>query len=173
LKFFKGGFLVLKFFSKNYVLAGAVIVAGTALLPLTAFAQTPIPEIPVEPQYPYPIPDSPRLSVIQGQVTNIQGNIVTVKTPDVPQYCPPGRVCATVITVGSTFVVDISRATFQSPSGTQQSPKPTLNINDAVVVAGQLGISPPVTIPNPNLPPKPFIAQVVSKLVPLTPLAIP
>jgi hypothetical protein len=161
---------MLKFVSKNYaLLTGAVIVAGTALLPNQAFAQTPTPVVDPIP----PIPDSPRLLVIQGRVTNIQGNIVTVKTPDVPPFCPPGRVCPLIIQVGPTFSVDISRATFQSPSGTRQSPKPKLTLNDSVVVAGKLGISPPMVFPSPGIPPKSFIAQVVSKLVPPTPVATP
>lgn len=154
---------MLKFLSKNYsVLAGAVIVAGTNLLPLTAFAQTSTPVVEITP----PIAEAPRLSVIQGKVTKIQGNIVTVKTPDYGPYCPPGQACLAIIYAGPTFKVDISRAIFQSPSGRRQSPRPKLKVNDSVVVAGQLGVAPVVTIPSTSIPPQPFIAQIVSKKVP-------
>lgn len=167
---------MLKFLSKNYLFSGAVIVAGTTLLPLTAFAET-APVSPINEPNP-PSSNSLRLSVIQGKVTSIQGNTVTVKTPDVAPYCPPGRFCPAIIIVGPTFKVNIARATFQSPSGSPQSPKPLLKVNDSVVVVGRADVSTPVVIspqltPNPSAPPKPFTAQIISKIVTSGPIAVP
>jgi hypothetical protein len=171
-KLVNGDFSVLKFFSKSFaVLAG--IVVGAAILPLTAISQFPPPVVSDPPSAFDPTsPDAQGLSVIQGQVKNIQGNIVTVKTPDLPPYCPPNRVCPAIIVVGPTFTVDISRAIFQSASGRRQSSKPKLKLGDFVVVAGRLGPSLPVVLPSPGIPPQSLTAVVVSKAVPV-PVPLP
>lgn len=154
---------MLKLFSKSSaVLAGAVIVAGITVLPLTAISQTspPVVSDPIA-------PDSQKLSVIQGQVETIQGKIITVKTPDLPPYCPPNQVCPAIIVVGPTFTVDISRAIFQSASGSRQRQRPRLKVGDSVVVAGRLVDSLPLVLPSPDVPTQFFAAQVVSKAVPI------
>lgn len=151
-----------KFFSKSSaVLAGAVIVAGAVILPLTAIAQS-VPPVVSDPT----APDNQGLSVIQGKISNIQGNLLTVKTPDLPPYCPPDRVCPAIIVVGPTFTVDISRAIFQSASGRRLRPKPRLAVGDSVVVAGHLVASLPLVLPAPGEPPQFLKAQIVSRAVP-------
>lgn len=159
-----------RFFSKSSaVLAGAVIVAGTFVLPLTTIAQSP-PPLVSDPT----VPDSPGLTVIQGQITNIEGNLLIVKTPDVPPYCPPGRACPAIIVVGPTFTVDIASATFQSASGRRLRSKPRLKVNDSIVVAGRLVASLPVVLPSPGVAPQFLKAEIVSKAIPnLVPVPTP
>ncbi len=143
-----------KFFSKgSSLLAGAIGVAGTAILPLSALSQEIVPIVP----------SPPPLQVIQGKVTNIQGNRITVKTPDVKPVCPPNIPCLLIITVGPTFNVDLSTAVFQSASGSSVLTPPALIVGDSVVVAGRLGVSTPLLIPTPAPPPKLIVAEVVTK----------
>ncbi len=159
---------MLKFFSQgSAVLAGVVVVAGAAVLPLTAISQSTPPLVSDSPSS-----DSPRLLVIQGQVRSLQGNIVTVKTPDLPIYCPPGRVCPAVIVAGPTFNVEVSRASFQSASGSRLTPKPKLTVGESVVVVGRLSTSPPTLPPFPGVSPKSLTAQIVSKAFP-SPVPLP
>lgn len=153
---------MLKLFSKSSaLLAGTVIVAGATVLPLTAISQSPPPVVSDS-----TTPDAQRLSVIQGQVKTIQGNILTVKTPDLPPYCPPGRVCPAIVVVGPTFTVDISRAIFQSASGSRQRQRPRFKVGNSVVVAGRVVDSLPFVLPAPDVPTQFFTARVVSRAVP-------
>lgn len=141
-----------KFFSKSSsVLAGALVVAGTVVLPLTTFAQSDV----VNP----PVTDTAPLLLIQGKVTAIRGSVVTVKTPNT-------RTSAAVIIAGPSFSVDISNATFQSASGKSITPEPTLVVGDAVAVAGRQGATPVAAIPTPAGPNKLIIAEVVARIVP-------
>lgn len=139
--FFKRGFQVLKFLAKGSSVLAAVIVAGTT--PISALAQSTIPT-PVNPPT-----TAPALLVIQGKVTKIQANIVTVRTPDTSPTCPANIPCVPTTFVGTTFNVDISSAIFQSTTGSKVFPQPTLIIGDSVVVAGRLGVTTPVVIPIP------------------------
>lgn len=135
---------MIKFFSKgSSVLAGALILTGTTVS-FSALSQVTVPA-----------PAAPLL-VIQGKVTGIKGTLVTVKTPDT-------RTSPAVIIAGPTFNVDISGATFQTPSGKTMTPKPALVIGDSVVVAGPPGATPALAIPAPAGPNKLIVASVVSK----------
>jgi hypothetical protein len=154
LRFFKGDFQVLKFLDKGFSLIAAVIVAG--ITPISTLAQSTTPT-PVTPPA-----TAPALLLIQGRVTRIQGNIVTVRTPDTTSTCPPNIPCLPTTFVGSTFNVDISSAVFQSATGSRVL-TPTLIIGDSVVIAGRQGVTPPVVIPSPAAPPRLIIAEVVTK----------
>jgi hypothetical protein len=147
LKFSKGDFLMIKFFSKgSSVLAGALFLAGTTVS-LSALSQVTVPA-PVAP-----------LLLIQGKVTAVQGTLLTVKTPDT-------RTSPAVIIAGPTFNVDISGATFQTASGKAMTPQPILVIGDSVVVAGPAGVSPALAVPAPAGPNKLIVASVVSRTAP-------
>lgn len=142
---------MLKFFSKSSsVLAGAMLVAGSIALPITAIAQSVVNP---------PLTDLAPLLLIQGKVTAITGTIVTVKTPNT-------RTSPAVIIAGPTFTVDISDAIFQSTSGKSITPPPTLVVGDAVAIAGRQGTTPATAIPTPAGPNKLIIAEVVAKIVP-------
>lgn len=143
---------MLKFLSKSSsALAGVVVIAGVVVLPLTAFSQAVVPNPPVTNTAP--------LLVIQGKVTGIKGNQLTVKTPNT-------RTSPAVVIAGTTFNVDTSTATFQSTSGKSITPKPALIIGDSVIVAGRQGASPAIVTPTPAGPNKLIIAEVVVKIVP-------
>jgi hypothetical protein len=69
--------------------------------------------------------------VIQGRITNIQGDLVTVKTPD--GYPGGPGVHAQFVTAGPTFSVDVSRARIFLPDGRQVDKVP-LAVGDRVLV---------------------------------------
>jgi hypothetical protein len=142
---------MLQFFSKSStILAGAIVLAGTVVLPLTAISQTVVPVA---------VTETAPLLVIQGKITAITGSLVTVKTPDT-------RTSPAVIIAGPTFSVDISSATFQLASGKTLTPPPILVVGNSVIVAGRQGALPAIVTPTPAGPNKLIIAEVVSKIVP-------
>lgn len=69
--------------------------------------------------------------VIQGRITKIQGDLVTVKTPD--GYPGGPGVHAQFVTAGRTFSVDVSRARILLPDGSQVDKVP-LAVGDRVLV---------------------------------------
>lgn len=69
--------------------------------------------------------------VIQGRITGIQGNLVTVKTPDGYPGGPGGH--AQFVTAGPSFKVDVSRARVLFPDGKQADQRP-LAVGDRVLV---------------------------------------
>ena len=69
--------------------------------------------------------------VIQGRITKIQGDLVTVKTPD--GYPGGPGVHAQFGTAGPTFSVDVSRARIFLPDGRQVDKVP-LAVGDRVLV---------------------------------------
>ena len=132
------------------MLAGAAISSQSALSQLVP---TPLPR-------PAPTPvKPPSLTVIQGKVTNIQGNTVTVKTPDIRPVCKLSVPCPLYIIAGVTFNVDISKAVFQSANGTPASNN--LRVGDLIIVAGQQGPILSTTI----LSPVPVIRTLKAKVV--------
>ncbi len=89
-------------------------------------------------------PNRSSLTVIQGKITNIDGNTLTVKTPDIKPVCQPNQVCPLFIILGPTFSIDISNATFESSSGSPISETPT--VGEAIIAVGKLKPeSPPAT----------------------------
>ena len=70
--------------------------------------------------------------VIQGRITAIQDELVTVKTPDGYPGGGPG-VHAQFVTAGPAFKVDISRARVLLPDGKQPDKLP-LAIGDRVLI---------------------------------------
>lgn len=137
---------MLQLFSKSSsLLAGALVVMGTA-------------SVSALPQSTVPTPAAPLL-VIQGKVTAIQGTLITVKTPDI-------KTTPTVVIAGPTFNVDTTDATFQTPSGKSMTPKPVLIVGDSIVAAGIAGVTPALAVPAPAGPNKLIIAQVVAKTTP-------
>lgn len=68
--------------------------------------------------------------VIQGRITEIQGSLVTLKTPD--GYPGGAGVHAQFVTAGPTFRVDISGARLLLPDG-RQADKLPLAVGDQVL----------------------------------------
>ncbi|MBV9867002.1 MAG: hypothetical protein JO316_16740 [Abitibacteriaceae bacterium] len=107
-----------------------------------------------------PVADVP--TVIQGNVTEIKGTMVKVKTPDIRPPCPPGEVCAQYIILGVTFQVDLSSAIFERADGTPIT-TPKLAKGDAIVVAGHKA---PVPAIRAVINPAPLITAQVVELLP-------
>lgn len=107
-------------------------------------------------------PGSSESLVIQGGITDIQGDLVTVKTPN--GY--PGRTGghAQFVTAGPTFKVDVSRARVLLPDG-KQADKVPLAVGDRVlmVLSGPTSGSPaPV---NPGNISQTYFASVIERIV--------
>ncbi len=116
---------------KFKALAALTGVASFNLLTLPSLAQSSV--------------HPPALTVIQGTITSIQGKTLTVKTPNLRPVCLPGQMCPQLIFVGPTFLVDISKATIESPSGRAILGTPT--VGEKVIAAGQLK---PQILPSPG-----------------------
>jgi len=86
------------------------------------------------------IPNSPQLTIIQGQVIKQQGKIATILTP-ANTTCGSSQVCPAFMELGAMFDVDTSGAVFQAANG-----KPTperLRVGQFVIAAGTVGTSRP------------------------------
>jgi hypothetical protein len=79
--------------------------------------------------------------VIQGRITGIQGNVMTVKTPNGYPGGPGGH--PQFVTAGPSFRIDVSRARVLFPDGRQVDPRP-LAAGDRVLIV--------LTAPNPGSP---------------------
>jgi hypothetical protein len=83
---------------------------------------------------PGPMPMTPASSeslVIQGRITAMQGDLVTVKTPD--GYPGGPGMHAQFVTAGPAFSVDISHARVLLPDGRQTDKRP-LAVGDRVLM---------------------------------------
>lgn len=104
---------------------GSEVVVATMLLTAlfsTACARARASQLGVEQQT--------TSSVIQGRITEIQGSLVTVKTPD--GYPGGPGVHAQFVTAGPTFRIDVSGARLLLPDG-RRADKVPLAVGDHVV----------------------------------------
>jgi hypothetical protein len=100
--------------------------------------------------------------VIQGRITGIQGDLVTVKTPDGYPGGPGGH--AQFVTAGPTYRVDVSRARVLLPDGKQADERP-LAVGDRVlmVLSGPESESP---VPGSRLNVSPIcFASIIERVV--------
>lgn len=104
-------------------------------------------------------PTSSVLLVIQGRITEIQGSLVTVKTPDGYPGGPGAH--AQFVTAGPTFKVDVSRARLLLPDG-RQADKVPLAVGDHVlaVITG-----PDSDSPLPGSPSHTYVASIVERVI--------
>lgn len=109
------------------------------------------------PKTPRPKPASCATVVIQGQITAIEGDLVTVKTPDAYPGTAKG-IHAQFVTQGASFKADVSRARLLLPDGTQPDPQP-LAVGEHVVMV--------LCGPSSSPAPEPFAAQpkYVAKII--------
>jgi hypothetical protein len=72
--------------------------------------------------------------VIQGTITNVADNWLTVVTKSWSPSCPPGTMCPQYVIAGSTFRVNVAHAVEETYSGT--SVKPGVYTGELVIVVG-------------------------------------
>lgn len=77
------------------------------------------------------------LAVIQGHVTAVTDNELTVRTPDIFPPPNPGGMTPQFIIAGKTYQVDTSGAVFESSSGDHIGQQ-TFAVGDFIVVVGRL-----------------------------------
>lgn len=97
--------------------------------------------------------------VIQGRITEIQGSLVTVKTPDGYPGGPGAH--AQFVTAGPTFRVDVSRARLLLPDG-RQADKVPLAAGDHVLV---VLTGPDSGSPLPGSPSRTYVASIVERVI--------
>lgn len=72
-------------------------------------------------------------TVLQGHVTYIQKNSITIRTPDIRPTVKPGQMTPMYIIAGESYRADIALATFETPTG-QPALSDDLQVGDSVVV---------------------------------------
>ena len=117
-----------------------------------AYGQAQLPQQPV----------STELLVIQGRITGIQGNLVTVKTPD---GYPGGRGGhAQFVTAGLSFRVDVSRGRVLLPDG-KQADKVPLAVGDRVLMVLNGPDSGSPTPASPTNTNQTYFASTIERIV--------
>lgn len=99
--------------------------------------------------------------VIQGQITAIEGDVVTVKTPDAYPGTAKG-IHAQFATRGASFKADVSRARLLLPDGTQPDPQP-LAVGEHVVMV--LCGPPSSPAPEPFDAQQKYVAKIIERLL--------
>lgn len=104
------------------------------------------------------------LMVIQGHVTAVAKDSITIRTPDIRPAPEPGRMTPMYIIAGTNFKADTSHASFDSPTGLPNGPK-DIKVGDAVVL-----VCPPISMTASTAIAWPVTAYIVEKLrIPLAP----
>lgn len=113
------------------------------------------------PKTPPRKPASCATVVIQGQITAIEGDLVTVKTPDAYPGTAKG-IHAQFVTRGASFKADVSRARLLLPDGTQPDPQP-LAVGEHVVMV--LCGPPSSPAPEPFAAQQKYVARIIERLL--------
>lgn len=113
------------------------------------------------PKAPSRKPASCTTVVIQGEITAIEGDLVTVKTPDAYPGTAKG-IHAQFVTRGASFKADVSRARLFLPDGTQPDPQP-LAVGDHVVMV--LCGPPSATAREPFAAQQKYVAKIIERLL--------
>ena len=138
---------------KTYVLLAAAIL-------LTTLGRLECGELQTDAQRQvYQQPPCAEPSVIQGRLTGMQGNLVTVKTPDGYPGGPGGH--AQFVIAGPTFRVDVSRARVLLPDGRQADRVP-LAVGDRVLM---VLTGPPSGPPVPGNVSFTYYASIVERVI--------
>lgn len=133
---------------------GSEVVLATMLLTAlfsTACARARASQLRAEQQ--------PTSSVIQGRITEIQGSLVMVKTPD--GYPGGPGVHAQFVTAGPTFRIDVSGARLLLPDG-RRADKVPLAVGDHVVA---VLTGPNSGSPLPGSASQTYSASIVERVV--------
>jgi hypothetical protein len=135
---------------RRFVLWGLLALAAVSILGLLSdrvlsqvsypSVSEPTPALAVPPPLDIqvaPGPISPEFVVIQGHVTVIDGNMLTVRSYNIGSDCPPdSRTCLVIPVIpGTTFKVDTSQVVFQSPES--HVIQDELKVGDPIIVAGR------------------------------------
>lgn len=143
---------------RSYFFAGIVLSAfGSASIRDVLAQSKPKPTLPLS---------SSNLLVVQGRIIGIDGNVVTLKTPDAyPRRSAGAEVHAQFVAAGLTLRVDVSKSKLLLPDG-RQTDKLPLTVNDRVlmVLSGRTDSGPlPLNSPPTSAPV--YSAFVVERIV--------
>jgi len=107
-------------------------------------------------------PASPELLVIQGRITAIEGQIVTLKAPD--SYPGGAGVHAQFVIAGPTFRVDVSRARVLLFDG-KQADKLPLAVGDRVLMVLSGADTESIAPASPSNASHTYFASIVERIV--------
>lgn len=134
-------------FTRLAALAAGVVLAGVIALMGGGRSQGAPADHPAE------VP-----MVLQGQVTDLGTNSITIRTPDIRPRQEPGKMTPMFIIAGKIFKADTGHAEFQTPMGSP-SASGDIKTGDWVVI-----VCRPVAMVGGLAQPAPVTALVVERL---------